>query len=254
MHMEISHSSEDVVAIQTLVNRLDLRDKIRQRREDWASSTEDFTPDNIWHAMIACLVTTQQRSLPGGRVHQFLSQEPFPLALDACRQRAASIEEFVAETVALGGLRRQNRIAVSCKENFAILIEADGVRLLQERLRALLVSYQQSAESGAPFVRSAERDAARYVASLLHGIGPKQSRNLLLYLGLLRNEVLLDSRTTDWIRRKLAAPSVPFHLPAMALQDEAFYSFVVDAVQSLCDDVGILASDFDAGAFYDEER
>jgi hypothetical protein len=231
-----------------------LRDRIRERREDWATSTDRFTPDRIWYAMIACLVTTQQRSLPGSLVDQFLAQYPFPLALETCRQHRSELASFVAVIVANARLRRYDKIAESCSQNFERLVDKGGMMATQMRLSALFSSYQQSEQRSEPFARSVERDTARYLATTLHGIGPKQSRNLLLYVGLLRNELLLDSRVTSWIKRRLASPNLPFPLPMAALQDEAYYSFVVDAVQRLCDEARVLPSDFDAATFYAVEN
>ena len=44
-----------------------------------------------------------------------------------------------------------------------------------------------------------ERHAAEFIDKQLKGFGPKQSRNLLQWLGPSRYEIPLDSRITKWL-------------------------------------------------------
>ena len=89
-----------------------------------------------------------------------------------------------------------------------------------------------------------EREAARYAAINLQGIGPKQSRNLWQWLGLTRYETPLDSRVVNWINENLS-----IKVEYERLYDDAYYDSVMDYVQQLCSAAGVLPCVWDAAAF-----
>jgi len=86
---------------------------------------------------------------------------------------------------------------------------------------------------------------AEYIAANLKGFGPKQSRNLLQWLGLSRYEIPLDSRITKWLNEF----GFPVKLSATALQDINYYNFVSDGFQKLAKTADIYPCVLDAIIF-----
>jgi hypothetical protein len=242
MRVWIEHSERDVERVRALVTRPELQRRIENRRADWATCPDEITDAGLWHAMIACLVTSQQRSGPGSLVEAFLSLDPLPISLEACRQ-AEDVAVFVAQALAAARLRFGPKIGKFCQRNLSVFGE-HRVALALDSLRDLLADPTPARERAT--ARLFQNDAAHG----LFGVGPKQSRNLLLNLGLMRHELPLDSRVSKWMRENLSEAGSRLVLSSTALLDEDYYSFVLDAVQRLCDDVGVLPSDFDAAAFY----
>lgn len=98
--------------------------------------------------------------------------------------------------------------------------------------------------------RADECEAAEFVDDHLKGFGPKQSRNLLQWLGLTKYEIPLDSRITKWLNEF----GFPVRLSAGALSDRNYYNFVSDGVQALCAQSDIYPCVLDAAIFtsYDQ--
>src|SRR5438270_8439624 len=64
----------------------------------------------FWEVMIACLLTTQQRSGPDSPVTRFISTSPFLLRHELCQGRA-DLDVFVTGVLSkFGGLRRSTTI------------------------------------------------------------------------------------------------------------------------------------------------
>ena len=79
----------------------------------------------------------------------------------------------------------------------------------------------------------------------LRGFGPKQSRNLLQWIGLSRHEVPLDSRITKWLNEI----GFPVRLTAKSLGDRHYYNFVSTGFQTLSEACGIAPCVLDAAIF-----
>lgn len=242
MRVWIEHSERDVERVGALVARPELQQRIESRRADWATQPDDITQEGLWHAMIACLVTSQQRSGPGSRVEAFLAVNPLPVSLAACRQ-TNDVAMFVGEALSSARLRFGPKIGKFCLQNLTVF-DAGRIEAALDALRDLLADPTPAKE------RATARLFQNAKAHGLYGLGPKQSRNLLLNLGLMRYELPLDSRVARWMRVNLSEEGSQLLLSSTALLDEDYYSFIVDAVQRLCHDAGVLPSDFDAAAFY----
>lgn len=196
--------------------------------------------DVFWHVMVACLLTTQQRSGPDSAVTRLINTKPFLLSLRRCR-REKSTARFVARVISgFGGVRRGNVIGNELRQNL-VWLEGGAWREVLNRVNGLNRSS----------THVEEREVARYLAANLQGIGPKQSRNLLQSLGLTRYEIPVDSRITRWLN----GFGFPLTLNATALADEGYYSLVLDGVRELCAVAGIFPCLFDAAVFasYDDE-
>lgn len=166
------------------------------------------------------LLTTQQPSGPKSAVSRVLATDPFFLGYAACRE-STQLARFATETlVTFRGIRRHGRIGAELEDNMARL-ESQLWPTVLEKLNALCTTT----------VRGAERIAADFLDGSLKGLGPKQARNLLQALGLTRYEIPIDSRVGKWLNNA----GFPVPLSAAALSDRAYYCFVLDGVQRLCD-------------------
>jgi len=193
-----------------------------------------IAPEDFWYCLVACLLTTQQRSGPDSAVMKFLRIDPFPLGLDACRG-CDDVAGLATKALAnAGGIRRGPTIAEEIRKNLEWM-EDKWWPELEDKLRPLLTADDALAE----------REIARWIDSQFYGFGPKQSRNLLQMLGLTRYEIPLDSR----VAKRLNEFGFPLQISAGALGDEHMYEFMMDGVQALCRRCDIYPCVFDAAMF-----
>ncbi len=193
-----------------------------------------LSKSHVWHALVACLLTTQQRSGPGSKVQSLIEARPFPLSLQQVG-KASNKESFVATTIAkFGGIRRGGLIGREIAENYRWFVGQDWKQLLRE-----LESMRHSEGY------QAERRVARWLAIEFRGLGPKQSRNFIQCLGLSRYEVPIDSRITKWLN----SFGFPIELNATGLSDPAYYELVCDGFRELAVESGVLPCVLDAVVF-----
>jgi thermostable 8-oxoguanine DNA glycosylase len=95
-----------------------------------------------------------------------------------------------------------------------------------------------------------EKEAAEFIGREYKGFGPKQSRNLLQWLGLTRFEIPLDSRLIKWLNEF----GFPVELSAKGLADRHYYNFVSEGVQALCEKSGVFPCILDAAVFSSFDR
>lgn len=199
-----------------------------------------FSNDIFWDAMIACLLTTQQRSGPNSAITKFTCTKPFPLNYSACKT-SADLKAFAESILTnFGGIRRAKTIGEEIQTNLNWL-EDGGWDIINEMVKHL--SDNQ--------IIDVERKSAKIIMDNLRGFGPKQSRNLLQTLGLTKFEIPIDSRITKW----LTTFGFPIKLSATALGDENYYNFVQDGFQKICEACDIFPCIMDAVIFssFDEE-
>lgn len=206
-----------------------------------ATTKPTLSKANLWHALVGCLLTTQQKSGPNGAVARFMREKPFPLSYDSCREEH-NLELFVTNTLSsFGGIRRTTKIGQELGANLKAL-EAGHWDEVLGRVNALLPSASQEEEY----------EVAEYLDDLLVGLGPKQSRNLLQAVGATRYEIPIDSRLTKWLNEF----GFPVHLSATGLADRHYYRFVSRGIQKLCDAADIMPCILDAAIFasFDDGR
>lgn len=208
---------------------------VRHRQERNVGSLRPaITKEHTWMALVGCLLTTQQRSGPGSAVNRILNLNPFPLNYNECSGKD-DLERFAREKlVSLGGIRRSPTIAKQISDNHEML-EKDLWSLLLRRAEEVSLSDN-------PVL---EREVAHLFAQHLHGIGPKQSRNLLQWIGASRYEIPIDSRITKWLNRNL----LQYHLSANLLADHTYYDTVSDGIQILCKQANLYPCMLDAAIF-----
>jgi hypothetical protein len=212
----------------------------RRQRRNVDGQREPVGRDGFWKAMVDCLLTTQQRSGPESSVARFIRAEPYPLGLAACRAAPAPGEYATATLSKFGGIRRTNLIGGEVERNLRWLDGAGGWSIVEEVVTTLDQKHTPLAE----------RAAAETLAEHLHGLGPKQSRNVLQVLGLTRYEVPIDSRLTKWLNDF----GFPLKLSSTALSDRAYYGLVSDGFQALCAAAGVMPCLMDAAIFASFDR
>lgn len=214
-------------------NNAFVRNRIRRNVK---KNIPEVTREIFWDALVACLLTTQQRSGPDSHVTRFISAHPFALNYKAC-SASPDLEKTVYQTITnFGGIRRGNKIAGEVRKNFEWL-ENGGWEQILKIVRELL-------GDSTPEV---ERKAADFIDDNknMPGFGPKQARNLLQTLGLTRYEIPIDSRITKWLNKNI----FPITLSATALADKHYYHFVMDGIKELCSFAGIYPCVIDAIIF-----
>jgi len=202
-------SDEDIQRVKQLVRRYNHHEILYlRRRVNIGGDRPAIRIERFWHALTLALLTTQQRSGPGSAVKTFLSRKPYPLAYRQC-QRARDVKEHVANAIREhGGIRRVDTIAENLASNRAVLLEG-------EWRRAMAVLKDLETHRG----YWPERKAARYFAATYKGLGPKQSRNLLQFIGLTRYEIPLDSRVAKWLNNF----GYPLQISPRSLSDPDYY-------------------------------
>ncbi len=226
---------QDVEKVVTFFNKWSNDPFVRLRKKRNIETPRPIiSKDDTWMALVGCLLTTQQRSGPGSAVKRILDTNPFPLNHDECCNKS-DIESFARETLtSFGGIRRATTISQQIANKHA---------KLEGGLWQSLLNYAEQINiSDNPLI---EREAAHILAKNLDGIGPKQSRNLLQWIGVSKYEIPIDSRITKWLNQNL----LNFHLSANMLADQTYYDMVSDGIQLLCKQSNIYPCMLDAAIF-----
>jgi hypothetical protein len=212
------------------------------------------TRERIWQAHLIGLMTTQQSSGPESAVAKFLSEQSRDLSLDACRE-ADDVESYVVGVLQESpySVGFHTRIGKSCAVNLERLERDGGAgwERLEAELNRLVECRNQHPD---PTHADVEREVARFLHAELAGeglrwIGQKQSRNMLLMLGLSRYEIPLDSRLDSWTSSNFDQPSI---LADQSIDE--YYAIAVDLLQEACIEADVLPCLFDAAAFADGDE
>lgn len=224
----------DVERVQAFFETHQANPFVRQREvTNLAENKPPVAKEDVWEKMVACLLTTQQRSGPDSPISRFMAR-PFPLRWEVCVE-PESLAEFARDLMAdFGGIRRSTTIGKQMATNMQ-KIQGPTWETTLEKLDAL----RTGVEAGV------EREAADFIDDTFAGFGPKQSRNLLQMLGLSRYEIPIDSRITKWLNTQ----GFPVKLTAGPLQDQHYYAFVSDGFQQLAAACGIFPCLLDAAIF-----
>lgn len=229
----------DIDCVKAFVDSYAANPFVRVRVErNLAAAKPTVDRSEFWKQMVGMRMTSVQRSGPNSAIAKFLRAIPFPLCYAAveCEIDREGRRDLIASTLrAHGGIRFPDKIADDLSKNLEKLNEGQGWATTLKRVNALA----SPAEAGE------EREAARYLQSLLTGFGPKQSRNLLQSLGLTRYEIPIDSRITKWLNDF----GFPVTLTATALADAGYYEFVLDGIQAVCAASEVFPCVLDAAIF-----
>lgn len=205
-----------------------------RKRQNLSETQKAITKETFWERLVGCLLTTQQRSSPGSPVNRFTELVPFPLGYEVCK-RQPNLEEYARATlVSFGGIRRWTIVPRQLRENLDRLEGGLWIQVLE-----LVNEVNQADDAGG------ERRAAHFLDEKLLGLGPKQSRNLLQWLGTSRYEIPIDSRVIKWLSVRLLS----FAVSPGLLSDGRFYDLVSDGIQAVCKGAGVYPCVFDAAVF-----
>lgn len=226
---------QDVARVHTFFRAYEAGPFVQERRRrNLATTKPSLDKVVVWEALVGCLLTTQQRSGPNSAISRFMGERPFPLGYDLCQSRE-NLEKWVQKTVTnFGGIRRANILGGEIQVNFTHLEAGLWPELLQQ-----LDALRQ------PHDATHERAAAEFIRTNFKGFGPKQSRNLLQWLGLSLYEIPLDSRIAKWLN----AFGFPVQLSAAALSDPSYYNLISDGFQQLCAQSDLVPCLLDAAIF-----
>ena len=227
-------NNKDVQKVKALIKRMKNNPLVAQRRKNLKKKIDTVDKHLFWYRLVACLLTTQQRSGPESPISKFLRLEPFPLSLNNCSNHD-NLEEFIHSTLSsYDGIRRYNRITEEIVHNFT-LIDSEKWSNIKLTLEKLAHDH----------THLEEQKAAEKVQSLFKGFGPKQSRNLLQSLNLSVYEIPIDSRITKWLNNF----GFPIKLSSKILSDNDNYNLISSGIQKLCAKVGIYPCILDAAIF-----
>ena len=195
----------------------------------------DLSKNQVWQVLVGCQVTTQQRSGPNSAVSRFLKSGSPALCIDKCNQ-AKSVRAMIVRECTGAGLRRAPTIAKNLERIYDVLEAGEWENLLNH-----LNNLTKNTSIGK------ERSVISYLLSekKYPGLGQKQARNFIQWLGLSRYEIPLDSRTL----KKLKEFGATFVPSSSALTDEAVYLFVQNGLQSIAKSLDIYPCELDACIF-----
>jgi hypothetical protein len=194
----------------------------------------DLSKGNIWRVLVGCQVTTQQRSGPNSAVSRFLNSESPALDIRSCRG-SKNLSDLLERELTAAGLRRAHIIASNLTAIWTHL-EGGEWKILLTHLETLRTYSTSLKEKGV---------VGYLLAGKYPGLGQKQSRNFVQWIGLSRYEVPLDSRVLKKMR-EFGSSFVP---SGAALTDEAVYLFVQDCLQQVSRALDIYPCMLDACIF-----
>jgi hypothetical protein len=232
-------SNSDVVAVQVLVAQYAKAPLVVSRKASISVPVQACSKADFWDKLVAAVLSSQQQ---WHKVAAFLATSPLPLPA----AQGNNFQVVAQSALAAGGQRFPERWGKALAKNVAWLDQQDaqgndGWNEMSQHAGQLVTVWG----APAPAAITAERAAARWASSRLRGVGPKQSRNLWQMLGLSRFDIPLDSRVMSWLNDLGSSPK----LSATALADRHFYEWVLDGVQDLCSQAGVLPCIFDAAVF-----
>ena len=231
VHWDITR--EQVEAVRTLIEQYRDHSVVQSRVErNVEANHPKVTKDRFWHAMVFCLLTSQQKSGPNSAINRFRCLDPFPLRYEICRCEP-DLETYAWRKLkAFGGIRFTDQISRYVARNLWRLEHGLWGDTLLGLDRLALFRTQR-----------AERRMAEFVRMRFKGFGPKQSRNLLQQLGLTRYETPIDSRVAEWLNEN----DLP--IDKDLLSRIGYYNSASDSFQKLAKMCGIYPCILDAAIF-----
>jgi len=200
----------------------------------------DLSKNILWYVFVGCQVTTQQRSGKNSAVGKFLESKSNALNYEKCAN-STDLENLIRFELSNARLRRSNIISNNL---FSILTELENGGW--EELIKMLKTIEQNTSA------IKERKVAKYLSDRFAGIGPKQARNFIQWLGLSRYEIPIDSR----ILKKMKSIGCSFLPKAGSLNDEMVYLLLQDGLQLLAEKLEVYPCVLDACIFssFDEKK
>ena len=239
MNIEISFCVSDIDLVRNLIEQMK-GDKILVDRQyrNVERHDIDISRGKIWKTHIGCLLTSQQKSSVGSPIQRFLDSASPLLSLDHCNG-LNDVKHLAYEAL-------DNERGIRFKDRISTFISANHGHLSTGGWSDLFDILQPLATT--PRSKEEERDSAEKISAILTGFGPKQSRNFLQWLGLTQHEIPIDSRIIKWLKGKGNSVTMSMLSPS-GLADKDYYCCILDAIQGLCNEAGVLPCMFDAAVF-----
>ena len=234
MDLHWEFTDHDVERLSTFVRAQSAKRLVVERKRRNVDRKDIDTSDAAtWCVLVGCLVTTQQPSGDNSNVARFLASESAVLDLKACRANQ-NLAKTASTALSTAGLRR-NLIIGEQLAHAVQFFSGKNWQALHDSLKTL-VSHT---------TLNKERQTASRFRETFRGLGPKQSRNLIQWIGLSRYVIPLDSRFS----RHLKEINFPIPVSAATLQDENYYRFVEDGIQQLARAASVYPCMYDACVF-----
>jgi len=236
MKMNITYDAKDIKMIQSVVelqtNATFLKNRIAVMKKP------KITKEIFWKSIIMGLLTSQQKSSPNSPINKILSTKPFIFGLNQLDVGNKKLQQLIIQKMnSKSGIRFVNVISLRIFENYNIFMN-EWIDLEKRSKQIIKMKGRERI--------NAEREFAFHLQDLFVGIGPKQSRNILQFLGIALYEIPIDSRSMKWIHQNL---SFPFPLNAKIMINEEYYCFVLNFIQNICDKAKVRPAIFDAAVF-----
>lgn len=190
--------------------------------------------DLIIKTMLMCLLDSQDESGLYGNEEVFFRKNSFVLSHQFLLQEP-DIENKVRELLNVNGLERYSEKIPKYFSNNFYHLEVTNWALLTRLFNSL------RNES----TKHSERELADSIDHMFKGFGSKQARDFLQVLGLSKYEIPIGTRTMKWMKEF----GFPVSFSSIALQDKAFYHFISDGIQFLCEKAHIYPCELDAAIF-----
>ncbi len=217
--------------------QIDIRYERYKNRGKIFDNVEEFRKV-LWRALVMGIGSSQQNMKAG---------KPAPKFIGACSGM---------EVEAFNGMKQSDFYKIEGAKSIRLrktiyknLIEAaaeiidEGVEKFMEELENLV------SDNDPRTTLFNERRSANFLRKCFKGVGFKQSRNMLVIMGLAKYTIPLDSR----VQGALLKMGLQMEVGSRALQDEGVYLAFENMINSLCRELGILPYEFDAFCYYGEE-
>ncbi len=187
--------------------------------------------DIILMTMLICLLTSEQEVSPDGDVNGLFRKNQ-ELMTHQFLAKAVDVEYVISEVLKNNGLTGNvKKIPDYFSFNFSYLIKTkwDLEKKLINSLKHKLT-------------KNAERELADSIDQVFKGFGSAQARSFLQKLGITKYEIPIDTQLINWMKNF----GFPVVFSAPALQDRAFYHFISDGIQFLCEKADVYPCILDA--------
>lgn len=187
------------------------------------------THHKLWHGFVIAILTTQQRLTPDNPIGRACRRLPKFLRLSEMKNTTLQV---LRRNMRNHGLTRMLPTVSDRLFSIYKYLENGGWDNLENDILKPLFHFRLKKARWCNKAILAEKLAADKLASNgdLKGIGPKQARNFLQHLGLIRFETPLDSRVLNYLEK--TSPKMP--LAQNLFQDKDYYNFVMSAFQVMC--------------------
>ncbi|MHA6898010.1 hypothetical protein [Ralstonia pseudosolanacearum] len=192
-----------------------------------------LTKDTIWRVMLGCQITSAQRSGPDSLVSQFMNSNSKALNYKECKKQGG-LEEFICSEIKQ--LRFNAKISRQLAQIFEHL-EDGGWAPLLAALKTIEVTTTKAKEHAV---------VEHLTSGSFPGLGPKQARNFIQWLGLSQHVIPLDTRIFSRMKEYGIYP-VPKKGEGMG--EEPLYRFFEDGLGQIAKKIGVLPCMLDACTF-----